>query len=161
MLCHLWNVILKPPAGLQGSSVHGAGSVLASTHMDHSFVVLPKQKSHPQGVPPRPRAGAVQSEMTPPGKTMEESFVVLPPAPASVYRSESPNDGSGIHMQSCEGSPNGQLNSNSSGFHSTITILKRTFEIATAQTQVRFMRVLLLCVSVCALFFFGALLVGY
>lgn len=123
--------------GLQGSSVHGAGSVLASTHMDHSFVVLPKQKSQPPGGPPRPRGGAVQSEMTPSGKTMEESFVVLPPAPASVYRSESPNDGCGIHTQSNEGSPNGQLNPNTSGFHSTITILKRAFQIATEHTEVQ------------------------
>ncbi|XP_074263401.1 beclin-1-like protein [Silene latifolia] len=120
--------------GLQGSSLHGSASVSASTHMDHSFVVLPKQKSQSPGAPPRPRSGAAQPEVSPSGKMMEESFVVLPPALASVYPPQT--DGNGMHAQSAEGNPNGQLNPNSSGFHSTITVLKRAFEIATAQTQV-------------------------
>ncbi|KAK9743157.1 hypothetical protein RND81_03G220700 [Saponaria officinalis] len=102
--------------------------------MDHSFVVLPKQKSQPSGIPPRPRGVVAQPEVSPSGKTMEESFVVLPPALASVYTPQT--DGSGTHAQLAEGSNNGQLNPNSSGFHSTITVLKRAFEIATTQTQV-------------------------
>ncbi|KMT20317.1 hypothetical protein BVRB_1g003180 isoform A [Beta vulgaris subsp. vulgaris] len=122
--------------GLQGSSLQGAGSVLASSHMDHSFVVLPKQKSQTPGASPRPRGGGVQQETSPSGKMMDESFVVLPPAPASVYRSESQADGSGTHAQSVDGSPSNQLNPATSGFHSTITVLKRAFEIATAHTQV-------------------------
>uniref|UniRef100_A0A803KZM4 Beclin-1-like protein n=1 Tax=Chenopodium quinoa TaxID=63459 RepID=A0A803KZM4_CHEQI len=121
--------------GLQGSSIQGAGSVLASSQMDHSFVVLPPEKNQSPGAPPRSRGGGVQPETPPSGKMMDESFVVLPPAPASVYRSESQADG-GTHAQSAEGSTSGQLNPGTSGFHSTITVLKRAFEIATAQTQV-------------------------
>ncbi|KAL9228997.1 hypothetical protein vseg_004516 [Gypsophila vaccaria] len=114
--------------GFQGSSVHGSASVSASTHMDHSFVVLPKQKSRSPGAPPRPRGGATQPEASS-GKMMEESFVVLPPALASVYTSQADS-------HSAEGGSNGQLNPNSSGFQSNITVLNRAFEIATAQTQV-------------------------
>ena len=117
--------------------MHGAGSVLASTRMDHSYVVLPKQKSQTPGVPPRPRAGAVQPEASQSVRAMEESFVVLPPPAASVYKSESAADGVGTHLPSPEG---GQTNippqPNNSGFHTTITVLKRAFDIATTQTQV-------------------------
>ncbi|XP_027115412.1 beclin-1-like protein [Coffea eugenioides] len=124
-------------SGMQGSSMHGAGSVLASTRMDHSYVVLPKQKSQTPGVPPRPRAGAVQPEASQSVRAMEESFVVLPPPAASVYKSESAADGVGTHLPSPEG---GQTNippqPNNSGFHTTITVLKRAFDIATTQTQV-------------------------
>ncbi|MFS7925046.1 putative atg6/Beclin, atg6, BARA domain, atg6/beclin, coiled-coil domain-containing protein [Helianthus anomalus] len=101
-----------------GSSMHGAGSVLGS-RMDQSFVVLPKQKP---GIPPRP----VQSV-----KAMEESFVVLPPPAASVYKSA---DGT-THVPSHDEST-APARANNSGFHSTITVLKRAFEIATTQTQV-------------------------
>ncbi|XP_076913065.1 beclin-1-like protein [Bidens hawaiensis] len=57
------------------------------------------------GVPPRPTTHSL--------KAMEESFVVLPPPAASVYNDAPPR----------------------SGFHSTITVLNRAFEIATTQTQ--------------------------
>ncbi|KAB1219611.1 Beclin-1-like protein [Morella rubra] len=116
-------------SGMQGSSIHGANSVLGSTRMDNSFVVLPKQKPQPQGIPPRPRGGTGQPDMSQPGKMMEESFVV-------VYKSESASDGSGTQLPSAEGGSNGPLQPNNSGFHSTITVLKRAFEIATTQTQV-------------------------
>ncbi|PWA73570.1 Beclin family [Artemisia annua] len=89
-------------SGMHGSSMHGAGSV-HGTRMDQSYVVLPKQRN----LPPRPNQS---------GKAMEESFVVLPPPAASVYKSEP--------------------TSNNSGFHSTITVLKRACEIATTQTRV-------------------------
>ncbi|XP_058100389.1 beclin-1-like protein isoform X2 [Magnolia sinica] len=121
-------------AGMQASSVHGAGSVLGSTRMDHSFVVLPKQRSQPHGVPPRPRTGAAQPDASQSGKTMEESFVVLPPAAASMYKPAS--EGGGTHLLTPGGSPSGPLQANNSGFHSSITVLKRAFDIATAQTQV-------------------------
>lgn len=101
--------------------------------MDNSFVVLPKQKPQPQGMPPRPRGGAGQPDMSHPGKTMEESFVV-------VYKSESASDGGGTHLPSAEGGSNGHLQPHNSGFHSTITVLKRAFEIATNQTQVYLMQ---------------------
>ncbi|XP_050280097.1 beclin-1-like protein isoform X2 [Quercus robur] len=120
-------------SGMQGSSIHGANSVLGSTRMDNSFVVLPKQKPQQQlqGIPPRPRAGAgpVQPDISQPGKTMEESFVV-------VYKSESASDGGGTQLPSPEGGSNVPLQPHNSGFHSTITLLKRAFEIATTQTQV-------------------------
>ncbi|XP_021893027.1 beclin-1-like protein isoform X3 [Carica papaya] len=118
---------------IQGFSVHGANSVLGSTRMDNSFVVLPKQKPQgqgtSQGAPPRPRGGVVHADVGHTGKAMEESFVV-------VDKSESASDGSGAHLPSREGGPNGALHPNNSGFHSTITVLKRAFEIATSQTQV-------------------------
>ncbi|ONI23405.1 hypothetical protein PRUPE_2G187200 [Prunus persica] len=113
-------------SGMQGSSMHGANSVL-STRMDNSFVVLPKQRPQAQGVPPRPRVGAAQTSQS--GKAMDESFVV-------VYKSESSADGGGAQLPSPDGGPNGPLQPNNSGFHSTITLLKRAFEIATTQTQV-------------------------
>lgn len=121
-------------SGLLGSSVHGTGSILASSHMDHSFVVLPKQKSHAQGISHRPRSAAVPPEASHTGKNMEESFVVLPPAPASVYRTDATSDGNGAHMPSSEGDTS--CHPNGSGFHSTISILKRAFEISTSQTQI-------------------------
>ncbi|XP_043723813.1 beclin-1-like protein [Telopea speciosissima] len=120
-------------SGMQGSSVHGMGSVSGSTPMDNSFVVLPKQRSQAQGIPPRPRSGTSQPDS---GRTMEESFVVLPPAAASMYKSESTSDGIGTHLPSHYGVSNSPLQPNNSGFHSSITVLKRAFEIATTQTQV-------------------------
>lgn len=121
---------------MQASLIHGAGSVLGSTHMDHSFVVLSKQRNHAQGVPPRPRSGAVQPDVNQSGKAMEDSFVMLPPAPASVYKCESASEGAGNHVPSPEGGQIGHLQLNNSGFHSAITVLKRAFDIATTQTQV-------------------------
>ncbi|EOX95720.1 PREDICTED: beclin-1-like protein [Theobroma cacao] len=116
-------------SAMQGSLTHGASSVLGSTRMDNSFVVLPKQKPQAQGIPPRPRGGPGQPDAGHPGKAMEESFVV-------VYKSESASDGGGAHLPLSEGGPNSPLQPNNSGFHSTITVLKRAFEIATTQTQV-------------------------
>ncbi|XWS46223.1 hypothetical protein CRYUN_Cryun14cG0046000 [Craigia yunnanensis] len=114
---------------MQGSLIHGASSVLGSTRMDNSFVVLPKQKPPAQGIPPRPRGGPGQPDAGHPGKAVEESFVV-------VYKSESASDGGGTQLPLSEGGPNSALQPNNSGFHSTITVLKRAFEIATTQTQV-------------------------
>ncbi|CAN1160052.1 Beclin-1-like protein [Linum perenne] len=117
-------------------SVHGASSVMGSTRMDNSFVVLSKQKSQSHGIPPRPQGGGtgvsgVQPEPGQSGKAMDESFVV-------VYKSEPVSDGgSGGPMPSLEGGSNGQLHPHNAGFHSTISVLKRAFEIATTQTQVR------------------------
>ncbi|XP_058111148.1 beclin-1-like protein isoform X3 [Magnolia sinica] len=55
-----------------------SGSTLDSTWMDHSFVVLPKQKSQAHGFPPRPRTGTAKPDSDQSRKAMEESFVVLP-----------------------------------------------------------------------------------
>ena len=114
---------------MQGSLINGASSVLGSTRMDNSFVVLPKQKPPAQGIPPRPRGGPGQPDAGHPGKAMEESFVV-------VYKSESASDGGGTQLPLSEGGSNSSLQPNNSGLHSTITVLKRAFEIATTQTQV-------------------------
>ncbi|XP_073225184.1 beclin-1-like protein isoform X1 [Cicer arietinum] len=111
-------------SGMQGSSIHGASSVMSTTKMDNSYVVLPKQRPQTQGVPPRPRGDTAQ-----PGKTMEESFVV-------VYKSESASDGGGGNSSSPGVDPGGHLPPHNSGFNSTITVLTRAFEIATTQTQV-------------------------
>ncbi|XP_042058615.1 beclin-1-like protein [Salvia splendens] len=111
-------------SGVQGSSFLGTGSISGSKRMDHSFVVLPKQRDQTSGIPPRPRSG----------KAIDESFVVLPPPAASVYKSELGADGGGTNLPSPEGGPASSLNN--SGFHSMITVLNRAFDIATTQTQV-------------------------
>ncbi|GMI73641.1 AUTOPHAGY 6, BECLIN1 [Hibiscus trionum] len=117
-------------SAMQGSLVHGTSSVLGPTRMDNSFVVLPKQKPTAQGVQSRPPRGVPgQPDSGQPGKAMEESFVV-------VYKSESASDGGGTQLPLSEGGPNNPLQLNNSGFHSTITVLKHAFEIATTQTQV-------------------------
>ncbi|GAB2276649.1 Vacuolar protein sorting-associated protein atg6 [Dionaea muscipula] len=59
---------------------------------------------------------------------MEESFVVLPSAPIS--------DGGGTQVPFAEAGTDSHLHPNSLGFHSTIAVLKRAFELATTQTQV-------------------------
>ncbi|XP_077251278.1 beclin-1-like protein [Tasmannia lanceolata] len=122
-------------SGMQASSVNGAGSVLGSTRMDQSFVVLPKQRNQVHGVPPRPRGG-MQSETSQSGKAMEESFVVLPPAAASMYKCESQSEGGGTNLMTSGGRPISPLQMNNAGFHSSIMVLNRAFEIATSQTQV-------------------------
>lgn len=121
-------------SGMQVSSIHGAGSVSGSTRMDHSFVVLPNQRT--PGTRPRPHSVAVQADANHSGRAMEESYVVLPPPAASVYKYESASDGGGKHLPSPEGGPTSSSHSNNSGFHSTITVLKRALDIATTQTQV-------------------------
>lgn len=111
--------------GMQGSSIHGASSVLSTTKMDNSYVVLPKQRPLAQGNAPRPRGDAAAQ----PGKAMEESFVV-------VYKSESGTDGNAVHSSGTGADSGGHLPPHNSGFNSTITVLTRAFEIATTQMQV-------------------------
>ncbi|KAL2233797.1 UNVERIFIED_CONTAM: Beclin-1-like protein [Sesamum indicum] len=124
-------------SGMQGSSVLGTGSIVSSTRMDLSFVVLPKQRNQTAGVPPRPRGGALHPDASHSGKAIDESFVVLPPPAASVYKCEPGADGSGSTMPSPEGGPtNTPMQPHNSGFDSTITVLNRAFDIATTQTQV-------------------------
>ncbi|XP_068666050.1 beclin-1-like protein [Aristolochia californica] len=120
-------------SGIQATSVNGGGNVLSFSRMDHSFVVLPKQRSQAHGVPPRPRGG-IQSVDN--AKALEESFVVLPPAAASMYKCETGTEGGGSHFPASGGNSNSPLLVNHSGFHSSITVLKRAFDIATTQTQV-------------------------
>lgn len=77
----------------------------------------------------------MQPDASQSGKAMEESFVVLPPAAASMY--EPASDGGGTHISCLGGSPISPLHTNNTGFYSRITVLQRAFEIATTQTQVR------------------------
>ncbi|KAG5565997.1 hypothetical protein RHGRI_001805 [Rhododendron griersonianum] len=132
-LCILDDSSSSSRSGMQGSLINGSGSVLGSTSMDHSFVVLPKQRNQVQGVPPR--SGGVQPNSSQSGKAMEESFVVLPPPAASVYQCDSTSDEGGVHLSS-QGGTSFPVQSNNSGLHSTITVLKRAFGIATTQMQV-------------------------
>jgi len=118
----------KMSVGMQGSSVHGASSVLSATKMDNSYVVLPKQRPQALGNAHRPRGDAAAAAAQP-GKAMEESFVV-------VYKSESGTDGGGAHSPGTGADSGGHLHPHNSGFNSTITVLTRAFEIATTQTQV-------------------------
>ncbi|KAH7651605.1 beclin 1 protein [Dioscorea alata] len=117
-------------SGLQASTVQG--SVMGSSRMDHSYVVLAKQRTPGHGLPPRPRSGATNSE----GR-IDDSYVVVSPAGASMFDNEHLTEGGGSHSPALPGSsPSSPLQANNSGFHSTITVLKRAFDIATAQTQV-------------------------
>lgn len=120
---------------MQGSSVHGAGSVLGSSRIDQSFVLLPQQRNQTHGVPPRPRS--TQPDTSQSGKAMEESFVVVPPAAASMYKCESASEGAGTHLSCPGGSHINPLHTNNTGFYSRIDVLQRAFEIATTQTQVQ------------------------
>ncbi|WOK91382.1 beclin-1-like protein [Canna indica] len=120
-------------SGMQASTVQG--SVMGSSRMDHSFVVLSKQKYQGHGVPPRPRNATPQTDSSQSAKAMEESYVVLPPPAASMYKSESMPEGGGAELRAQGGSSSSGLQVNSPGFHSSI-VLKRAFDIATSQTQV-------------------------
>ncbi|KAI8572646.1 hypothetical protein RHMOL_Rhmol01G0215600 [Rhododendron molle] len=132
-LCILDDSSSSSRSGMQGSLINGSGSVLGSTSMDHSFVVLPKQRNQVQGV--LPPSGGVQPNSSQSGKAMEESFVVLTPPAASVYQCDSTSDKGGVHLSS-QGGMSSPVQSNNSGLHSTITVLKRAFGIATTQMQV-------------------------
>ncbi|KAF7154161.1 hypothetical protein RHSIM_Rhsim01G0172100 [Rhododendron simsii] len=88
-----------------------------------------------QGVPPRSHSRGLQPNSSQSGKAMEESFVVLPPPAASVYQCDSTSDEGGVHLSS-QGGTSSPMQSNNSGLHSTITVLKRAFGIATTEMQV-------------------------
>lgn len=121
-------------SGMQGSSIQG--SMLGSTQMDHSFVILSKQRALGYGVPTHPRSALSRSENNPVAKGMEESFVVLPHAAASMYKCLSTSEGGGANSATSGVSTSTPLQANNFGFHSSITVLKRAFDIATSQTQV-------------------------
>ncbi|RRT59128.1 hypothetical protein B296_00022718 [Ensete ventricosum] len=108
---------------------------MGASRMDHSFVVLPKQKYQGHGVPPRPRSTTPQPDNSHSAKAIEESYVVLPPAAASMYKSELTPEEGGSQQRVQGGSPSSGLQVNNRGFHSSI-ILKRAFDIATTQTQI-------------------------
>jgi beclin 1 len=60
---------------------------------------------------------------------------MLPPSTASIYKTSS-SEGDGAHMLPPSVNSSSSSPENNSGFFSTVTVLKRAFEIATSQTQV-------------------------
>ncbi|URE18005.1 beclin 1 [Musa troglodytarum] len=120
-------------SGMEASTVQG--SVMGSSRVDHLSMVLPKQKYQGHGVPPCPRSTTPQPDSSHSTKAVTESYVVLPPAAASMYRNESPPEVGGAQEWVQGESPSSGLQVNDPRFHSSI-ILKRVFNIATSQTQV-------------------------
>ena len=122
---------------MHASSVQG--SIMGASRMDSSYVVLSKQnKSQGPGIPPRPPTAATRhvepnNQST---RAIEGSYIMLPPAAASIYKT-SASDAGGANL------PPPSLNStspspgNNSGFHSSVVVLKQAFEIASSQTQVK------------------------
>ncbi|XP_040379563.1 beclin-1-like protein isoform X2 [Oryza brachyantha] len=111
------------------------GSIMGASRMDNSYVVLSKQnRSHGHGIPPRPpSAAAPHVEPNQPTRAIEGSYIVLPPAAASIYKT-STSEGGGVQLPPPSMNSNSPLPGNS--FHSNVTVLTRAFEIATSQTQV-------------------------
>ncbi|KAJ3670909.1 hypothetical protein LUZ60_008335 [Juncus effusus] len=127
---------------MQASIVQG--SVMGQSRMDNSFVILSKQtKQTVTGLPPRPTR-----QQQPDPLRMEESFVVLPPPDASTYNAagahssvnnnSNNNGGNNSNGSNNEGGNNGGSSSsnNNAGFHASVMVLKRAFEVATSQTQI-------------------------
>jgi hypothetical protein len=81
------------------------------------------------------------------GRAMDESFVVLPSAAASMYKVEVPVEGGGMsHAGGAGGGGGGGQtgqHTNNASFNATVHVLTRVFEIASNQTQV------LICLFFC------------
>lgn len=82
------------------------------------------------------------------GRAMDESFVVLPSAAASMYKVEVPVEGGGMSNAGGAGGGGGGghtgQHTNNASFNATVHVLTRVFEIASSQTQV------LICFLLCA-----------
>ncbi|XP_066312322.1 beclin-1-like protein isoform X3 [Miscanthus floridulus] len=106
--------------------------------MDSSYVVLSKNnRSQGLGIPPRPRsAAAPHIEPNQPPKPIEASYIMLPPPAASIYKTSS-SEGVGRQLLPPSVNSSSSMPGNNSGFLSSVTVLKRAFEIATSQTQVK------------------------
>jgi beclin len=124
-------------AGMQPSVVQG--SVMAASRMDNSYVVLSLQnRSQGPGIPPRPpSASAAHNDLSQSTRAIDGSYIVLPPPAASIYKT-SASEGSGAQQPPPGGNSSSPSPGNNSGFHSSVTVLKRAFEIATSQTQVAY-----------------------
>ncbi|EMS64450.1 Beclin-1-like protein [Triticum urartu] len=105
--------------------------------MDSSYVVLSKQnRSQGPGIPPRPPSAAARHvEPNQSTRAIEGSYIMLPPAAASIYKT-STSEGGGAHLSPPNVNSTSPSPGNNSGFHSSVTVLKRAFEIASSQTQV-------------------------
>ncbi|KAF8762426.1 hypothetical protein HU200_009386 [Digitaria exilis] len=113
------------------------GSVMGASRMDNSYVVLSRQnRSHGPGIPPRPpSAAAPHTEANHSARAIEGSYIVLPPPAASIYKTPA-SEGGGAQLTPPGVNSSSPLPGNNSGFHSSVTVLKRAFEIASSQTQV-------------------------
>jgi beclin 1 len=122
--------------GMHASSVQG--SIMGASRMDSSYVVLSKQnKSQSPGIPPRPPTAAARHvESNQSTRAIEGSYIMLPPAAASIYKT-SASEGGDAHLPPPSPNSTSPLPGNNSGFHSSVTVLKRAFEIASSQTQVK------------------------
>ncbi|CAL4974713.1 unnamed protein product [Urochloa decumbens] len=124
-----------PVSGMHASAVQG--SVMGTSRMDNSYVVLSKKdRSEGLGIPPHPpSAASPHIEPNQPAMPIESSYIMLPPPTASIYQTSSPE---GDDAQLLPPSVNSSSFSpgNNSGFFSSVTVLKRAFNIATSQTQV-------------------------
>lgn len=132
LVCHSMD------AGNHASSVQG--SVMGASKMDNSYVVLSRQnRSQGPRIPPRPPSAAVAAHADPNQSTraIEGSYIVLPPPAASIYKT-SASEGGGAQLTPAGVYSSSPSPGNNSGFHSSVTVLKRAFEIASSQTQVRF-----------------------
>ncbi|MCO5608032.1 hypothetical protein L7F22_062235 [Adiantum nelumboides] len=152
---------LRPP-------IHG----VANERMDHSFVVLQKQRvqsssaarnlisssniPNPSFPPPRPRPPSnapvsglpgqglhqhqppiPEGTESPAARALDESFVVLPSAAASMYRWEPTAESMSSHPPSASGAgPTISQHPGNATFNASIHVLTRVFDIASSQTQV-------------------------
>ncbi|XP_062207935.1 beclin-1-like protein isoform X2 [Phragmites australis] len=122
-------------SGMHASPVQG--SIMGASRMDNSYVVLSRQnRSQGPGVPPRPpSAAAPHIEPNQSTRAIEGSYIMLPPPAASIYKT-SASEGGGAQLPPPSVNSSSPLPGNNSGFHSSVTVLKRAFEIASSQTQV-------------------------
>jgi len=122
-------------AGMHASAAQG--STMGAGSMDSSYVVLSKNnRSQGPGIPPRPRsAAAPHIEPNQPPRPIEGSYIMLPPPAASIYKTSS-SEGVGRQLLPPSVNSSSSMPGNNSGFFSSVTVLKRAFEIATSQTQV-------------------------
>ncbi|XP_008656921.1 beclin-1-like protein isoform X5 [Zea mays] len=121
--------------GNHASSVQD--SVMGASKMDNSYVVLSRQnKVQGPRIPPRPgSAVAAHTDPNQSTRAIEGSYIVLPPPSASIYK-KSASEGGGAQLTPPGGNSSSPLSGNNSGFHSSVTVLKRAFEVASSQTQV-------------------------
>nr|CAJ27515.1 beclin 1 protein [Sorghum bicolor] len=120
--------------GMHASAAQG--STMGAGSMDSSYVVLSKNnRSQGPGIPPRPRsAAAPHIEPNQPPRPIEGSYIMLPPPAASIYKTSS-SEGVGRQLLPPSVNSSSSMPGNNSGFFSSVTVLKRAFEIATSQTQ--------------------------
>ncbi|CAO2171022.1 unnamed protein product [Urochloa humidicola] len=124
-----------PASGMNAPAVQG--SIMGTSRMDNSYVVLSKKdKSKGLGIPPRPpSAASPHIEPNQGTRPIESSYIMLPPPTASIYNTSS-SEGDGVQLPPQSVNSSSFSPGNNSGFFSSVTVLKRAFDIATSQTQV-------------------------